>query len=84
MKKIIAGVDEVGRGSLIGPVYAAAVILKKKANYWHKSIVGRQLVPDIFDFSELPLFVQELLGGTWFSNSKWSSILLLPRKATFE
>ena len=30
MKFIIAGVDEVGRGSLIGPVYAAAVILKKK------------------------------------------------------
>ena len=29
-KKKIAGVDEVGRGSLIGPVYAAAVILKKK------------------------------------------------------
>ena len=29
MKKIIAGVDEVGRGSLIGPVYAAAVILIK-------------------------------------------------------
>ena len=30
MKSLIAGVDEVGRGSLIGPVYAAAVILKKK------------------------------------------------------
>ena len=30
--KIIAGIDEVGRGSLIGPVYAAAVILKKSAN----------------------------------------------------
>ena len=30
--KIIAGVDEVGRGSLIGPVYAAAVILKKNVN----------------------------------------------------
>ena len=30
--KIIAGVDEVGRGSLIGPVYAAAVILNKSAN----------------------------------------------------
>ena len=29
MKKIIAGVDEVGRGSLVGPVYAAAVILEK-------------------------------------------------------
>ena len=26
--KFIAGVDEVGRGSLIGPVYAAAVILR--------------------------------------------------------
>ena len=32
MKKIIAGVDEVGRGSLIGPVYAAAVILKSNIN----------------------------------------------------
>ena len=30
--KILAGVDEVGRGSLIGPVYAAAVILKKSIN----------------------------------------------------
>ena len=30
--KIIAGVDEVGRGSLIGPVYASAVILKKTIN----------------------------------------------------
>ena len=29
---IIAGVDEVGRGSLIGPVYAAAVILNKNIN----------------------------------------------------
>ena len=32
MTKIIAGVDEVGRGSLVGPVYAAAVILNKKIN----------------------------------------------------
>ena len=32
MNKIIAGVDEVGRGSLIGPVYAAAVILNKTIN----------------------------------------------------
>ena len=30
--KIIAGVDEVGRGSLVGPVYAAAVILKSSIN----------------------------------------------------
>ena len=27
--RLIAGVDEVGRGSLIGQVYAAAVILNK-------------------------------------------------------
>ena len=32
MKSIIAGVDEVGRGSLVGPVYAAAVILKKNVD----------------------------------------------------
>ena len=31
-KNIIAGVDEVGRGSWIGPVYSAAVILKKGIN----------------------------------------------------
>ena len=31
-KKLIAGVDEVGRGSLVGPVYAAAVILNNKIN----------------------------------------------------
>ena len=30
--KILAGVDEVGRGSLIGPVYAAAVILNDSIN----------------------------------------------------
>ena len=30
--KVVAGVDEVGRGSLIGPVYAAAVILDKSIN----------------------------------------------------
>ena len=30
--RIVAGVDEVGRGSLIGPVYAAAVILNKSIN----------------------------------------------------
>ena len=29
---ITAGVDEVGRGSLVGPVYAAAVILNKSIN----------------------------------------------------
>ena len=32
MTKIVAGVDEVGRGSLVGPVYAAAVILDKSVD----------------------------------------------------
>ena len=32
LMKILAGGDEVGRGSLIGPVYASAVILKKSIN----------------------------------------------------
>tara|TARA_Y100001936_G_scaffold243432_1_gene282264 strand:- start:453 stop:1025 length:573 start_codon:yes stop_codon:yes gene_type:complete len=32
MKKIVAGIDEVGRGSLIGPVFAAAVIFKKSVD----------------------------------------------------
>ena len=31
-QKIIAGVDEVGRGCLAGPVVSAAVIFKKKIN----------------------------------------------------
>ena len=30
--KALAGVDEVGRGSLVGPVYAAAVILSQSIN----------------------------------------------------
>ena len=29
-EKLVAGVDEVGRGPLAGPVYAAAVILDRK------------------------------------------------------
>ena len=32
LMKNIAGVDEVGRGSLVGPVYAAAVTLNKSIN----------------------------------------------------
>ena len=32
LMRLIAGVDEVGRGSLVGPVYAAAVILNKSIN----------------------------------------------------
>ena len=32
MKKVIAGVDEVGRGSLVGPVFAATLIFKKNVD----------------------------------------------------
>ena len=41
--KIIAGVDEVGRGSLIGPVYAAAVILNKSIK--KKFLKDSKLIP---------------------------------------
>ena len=30
--RVVAGVDEVGRGSLFGPVFAAAVILDRNIN----------------------------------------------------
>ena len=42
MKKIVAGVDEVGRGSLIGAVYAAAVIFKK--NIKDKEIIDSKKI----------------------------------------
>ena len=44
MKKIIAGVDEVGRGSLVGPVYAAAVILEKTILQSNFTQVQKKLV----------------------------------------
>ncbi len=43
--KIIAGVDEVGRGSLIGPVYAAAVILN--------STIDKKLLKDSKSLNKL-------------------------------
>ena len=42
MKIIVAGIDEVGRGALAGPVIAAAVILKNHIsglNDLHKQLV---------------------------------------------
>ena len=45
MKKIVAGVDVVGRGSLIGPVYAAAVIFKK--NIKDKEIIDSKKIKKI-------------------------------------
>ena len=59
--KIIAGVDEVGRGSLIGPVYAAAVIL-------HKSINNKLLK----DSKSLTKSKREILSKYIKKNSIWS------------
>ena len=59
--KIIAGVDEVGRGSLIGPVYAAAVILKKSIN--------KKLLKDSKALSKSK---REILSKYIKQNSVWS------------
>ena len=61
MKSIIAGVDEVGRGSLVGPVYAAAVILKKKIN---KKILK--------DSKKLTKINRQILEKYIKKNSYWS------------
>ena len=61
MKSIIAGVDEVGRGSLVGPVYAAAVILKKKIN---KKILK--------DSKKLTKINRQILEKYIKKNSHWS------------
>ncbi len=61
MKRIIAGVDEVGRGSLIGPVYAAAVILKKNINR-----------KDIKDSKKLNKSKREVLANYIKKNSIWA------------
>ena len=59
--KIVAGVDEVGRGSLIGPVYAAAVILNKNIN---KKILK--------DSKILPRNKREILANYIKKNSIWA------------
>ena len=59
--KLIAGVDEVGRGSLIGPVYAAAVILNKSIN--------KKLLKDS---KSLTKSKREILSKYIKKNSVWS------------
>ncbi len=59
--RLIAGVDEVGRGSLVGPVYAAAVILKKSIN--------RKLLKDS---KSLTKSKREILSKYIKQNSVWS------------
>jgi len=59
--KIIAGVDEVGRGSLIGPVYAAAVILNKS--------IDKKLLKDSKSLTKPK---REKLSKYIKKNSEWS------------
>ena len=61
MKRVVAGVDEVGRGSLIGPVYAAAVILNDSLD---KKILK--------DSKKLSKKKRELLEKYIKKNSYWS------------
>ena len=59
--KIVAGVDEVGRGSLIGPVYAAAVVLNKTIN-----------IKLLKDSKSLTKSKREKLSKYIKKNSEWS------------
>ena len=59
--KIIAGVDEVGRGSLVGPVYAAAVILNKS--------IKKNLLKDSKKLNKLK---REILSKYIKKNSIWA------------
>jgi len=59
--KIIAGVDEVGRGSLIGPVYAAAVIVNKS--------IDKKLLKDS---KKLTKIKREILAKYIKKNSIWA------------
>ena len=59
--KILAGVDEVGRGSLVGPVYAAAVILNKS--------IDKKLLKDS---KSLTKYQREKLDKYIRGNSIWA------------
>ena len=61
MKSMIAGVDEAGRGSLIGPVYAAAVIFNKNINK-----------KEIKDSKKLNKIKREILAKYIKKNSTWA------------
>ena len=60
--KLIAGVDEVGRGCLAGPVVSAAVILKKKID-----------LSSIKDSKKIN-FKNKLIHGDYFKENYYFSI----------
>ena len=59
--RVVAGVDEVGRGSLIGPVYAAAVILNKQ--------IDKKLLKDSKKLTKLK---REIIAKYIKKNSIWA------------
>ena len=59
--KIVAGVDEVGRGSLVGPVYAAAVILNRSID-----------IKLLKDSKSIAKDKRELLSNYIKKNSTWA------------
>ena len=59
--KVTAGVDEVGRGSLIGPVYAAAVILNRSID-----------IKLLKDSKSIAKDKRELLSNYIKKNSTWA------------
>jgi len=59
--KITAGVDEVGRGSLMGPVYAAAVILNRSID-----------IKLLKDSKSIAKDKRELLSNYIKKNSVWA------------
>ena len=59
--RIVAGVDEVGRGSLVGPVYAAAIIFNK---FFKKKLLK--------DSKSLNKSKREILSKYIKKNSTWA------------
>lgn len=61
--RIIAGVDEVGRGALAGPVVAAAVILPRDADFpWLKSVRDSKDTPPVMRESLFTLITREAVS----------------------
>ena len=61
-KKLTAGVDEVGRGSWIGPVFSAAVILKKNIN---KNLLKDSKKIAAKKRKQLAIYIKKILFILW-------------------
>ena len=61
--RLIAGIDEAGRGALAGPVVAAAVILPQSPNFpWLKSVRDSKEIPPARRESLFDLIKQEAIA----------------------